>query len=208
MLAALRQQLKAWAGRTSRRSLRVSKTRLGPGGVWLIVLGTLLVGQVATVSWMRFHRAPLRGPAMEEPLTGIGPVSVNGAAPASWASVFATGGSCTLIVFVEPTCGACRQMRARWAEMLRVWRDSVGTPVHAVWASTADSASLRLFVGGFDLGRTDLVRIVGNPDDAGRQLGIYATPTSYLLDTHGRLRAGVLGIGMPPADSGRASCAA
>ena len=99
-------------------------------------------------------------------------------------------------------------MRDWWTTRLRAWRDSVGAPVHAIWLAGGDSATMSDFTRGYDLSGTTLVRV--SDDDAGRigrKLGVYATPTLYLLDHTGALRFGVLGEALPPADSGRAACA-
>jgi hypothetical protein len=110
------------------------------------------------------------------------------------------------LVFVEPTCAECRAMRDGWKVDASAWIDSVGAPVRVVWLTAADSISMRDFVAGYDLGPVTFARVVGNPNEVGRRLGVYGTPTLYLLDRSGALRVGALGYWFPPVDSGRVAC--
>lgn len=152
---------------------------------------------------------PPSGPTVGRPLPDPGSgVVVAGGGAVPWARLVGDGRSCALVVVASPTCAHCQRMRESWRADVASWTDSVGAPVRSLWLMAGDSATTQRFTAGFDLGATTIARLTGDAALAGRRLGIYGTPTVYLLDPTGALRVGVLGNGLPPADSGRAACRA
>jgi hypothetical protein len=171
---------------------------------WIVGTSTVLcVAQVAILAAR--HRSPV-GPTVGRRLPDPGPIVFRGQGVLPWSRIVTDGHGCTLMVFVDPGCGACQRMRDSWSADLSRWTDSVRAPVRAIWVTAGDSATVQRFTTGFHLGETTVARFVGDVAVASHRLGIYGTPTLYLVDRAGVLRVGVLGDGLPPVDSGRAAC--
>lgn len=165
-------------------------------------LVVLLAGQLGIREWQR-RPLPLRGPALgaELPETWI-----RGLEDGRTERLSTPGTSCTVVVFVSSHCGVCQRMRTSWPARLRVWRDSVPASIRVVWASREDASALKTFHAGYDFAGVRLAQLADFPHRSQEALGIYGTPTTYLLDRWGRLRVGVLGDQLPPADSAYAAC--
>lgn len=168
------------------------------------LLTTVLASQVAFNVWRR-TTPPLVGPTVGAPFPAVPAISSDSIA----AAALSAGGaghlrSCTLLVFVSTACGVCQRMRYTWAARFRTWRDSVGAPLSVIWVAPQDSADQAGFYEGFDL--DDVKKAQLADVDALTPLGIYGTPTLYLLDRNRRLRLGALGDVLPPADSVRHVC--
>lgn len=115
-------------------------------------------------------------------------------------------GSCSLLVIISSACPVCQRMRITWPRQYRAWADSIGAPMRAVWLSADSLEVLRTFYSGYDFRGIELARITTEPRAAMRRLGIYGTPTTYLIDRDGRLRIGVAGDQLPPTTSARTFC--
>jgi hypothetical protein len=115
--------------------------------------------------------------------------------------------SCTVVVAISTTCGVCALMRDQWNEKYSHWLDTVGAPVRAVWVAAAESDTLQAFLDGSGLlDAVGLARMRPGDPDFRTRLGVYATPTVYLLDQHDKLRIGSLGFNLPPVDSAAQIC--
>lgn len=128
-------------------------------------------------------------------------------APVEYLQALATQGDrCALVVLSSTSCYSCRLMRVTWPARARSWVDSVGGGVNLLWIGGDDVTEQQAFYAGFDFDGVALASVVG---DAGRvlgRLGLFATPTTYLLDRMGRLRQGVLGDRLPSVTAGVAAC--
>ena len=173
-------------------------------GLIVILGGTLL----AEAAWtLRPPRpVPLAGPTIGEALPNVGAISVENGPPRGVQAGLIGDGRCGVVIVIDPTCSACRRMRREWPAAYRAWRDSVGGPVRLTWLSNGDSAETANFYRGFRLPGVTRARYVFTSATAMSRLGVYLTPTTYLLDRDGRLRVGDIENFLPPADSTRAVC--
>jgi hypothetical protein len=94
-------------------------------------------------------------------------------------------------------------MRHDWRERFMAFGDTAGTTPVAIWIGFEPFAELRAFYAGFAF---DGIVLAQSLSPMARDLGVYGTPTLYLLDSSGRLRYGILGDRLPPVDSTIAAC--
>jgi hypothetical protein len=98
-------------------------------------------------------------------------------------------------------------MRVTWPDRFTIWTDSVGSDVRPLWLSEGGRAALRDFIAGFAMDEIDFAYVpLGGTREAYRLLGVLGTPTLYLVDREGIVRAGFLGDAFPPVDLSRSVC--
>lgn len=119
-----------------------------------------------------------------------------------------TVGECTLVVAISADCAVCQEARRTWAKRYRAWLDSAGVPVRPVWLAFSDSLGSSSFFAGFDFRGIGTFRVSDAPKVAAATLGLLATPTNYLLDRRGSIRAILLGDVLPSLRQARAVCRA
>lgn len=146
------------------------------------------------------------GPTLGQPLPSVGPLIVDGQVVGSINSVLVGHGTCSVVVGISPDCSFCREMRGTWQEGFSAWQDSVGVPIKAVWIAEADSLELDAFYASHSLPKVVKATLPAGSNQLRKQLGVYATPSVYLVDRRGRLRIGIIGHLLPPVDSTRAIC--
>lgn len=177
--------------------------RLGPV---IGVLASLLVGQFGFSVWRRaVVPPPLVGPRLGEPLPAVpGLVLGPGFDSARATTGQPTARTCTMLVVVSTACTICQRMRYTWPARFRVWHDSVGQPLAVVWAAPQSDSEQAVFYRGFGL---DSIRKEKLTDvHSLTRLGVYGTPTIFVIDRQMRLRIGILGDALPPADTVRRVC--
>lgn len=116
--------------------------------------------------------------------------------------------NCAIVVAISTTCGVCKRMRTQWAARYAAWSDSVRAPIEVIWVAAADSNEFANFFAGNELNDIRRLRLDASDERFRDQLGVYATPTIYLLDRENRLRTGSLGFTLPPVDSAVRACRA
>jgi hypothetical protein len=168
------------------------------------VLGVFLLGQGGVLVSRSLPKKP-EGPQVGSVLPDTRVVASDGHLT-SLRKELSSGSGCTVLVVVSPQCSFCQQMRIWWPPVFRAWSDSVGGAVRAIWLSNFDSSSLASFYQGYDLRETTKLRMTVMSDSLMHRLGIYATPTTYLLDRQGLLRFGTLDLSLPPVDSAKRFC--
>ena len=172
---------------------------------WAAVgLGVLLLGQGSVLVSRHLPREP-EGPELGSLLPDAMIVAAD-SRPTTLRRALSSGSACTLLVFVSPECLYCQQMRIWWPSVFRTGNDSAGGSVRAVWLSNSDSTSLARFYEGYDLRAVTTLRMTVRVDSLLHRLGIYATPTTYLIDRQGKLRTGTLDLDLPPADAAKHLC--
>jgi hypothetical protein len=97
-------------------------------------------------------------------------------------------------------------MRYWWAATAREWSTQVGAPISLLWIADEDERTIRAFVAGFDFDGITVGSFTDSRRNAFQLLGVFGTPTSYLLDARGVLRFGMMGDRFPPIADARAAC--
>lgn len=147
------------------------------------------------------------GPTIGEPLPATTVAVLNTDDVVSLQDLLAAEEACALLVLITTDCPFCLRMRETWTRNAAVWSDSVGSHVSKIWLAGDDLSSLNEFYGGYDFEGVTLARLDDDPARALGRLGVFGTPTTYLLDRGGLLRMGVMGERLPPAEVGREVCA-
>ncbi len=175
-------------------------------GVPVVLVAALLV-QVGVRLWRQQHPAPPTGPATGDvlPLVWVAPLAQSSDS-VRLTSLLTQGGGCSLLVVVSTTCHYSARMRYTWPEQARLWTDSVGVPLQLVWLAGEEPVDLLAFYRGYDLRGVRLLRVTSSPAEALARLGVFGTPTTYLVDASGRLRLAVMGNRLPPATAAREAC--
>ena len=83
---------------------------------------------------------------------------------------------------------------------------AVGVPMRGVWLSGEDKRVMESFYEGYLFQDIVRARVISRPGAAFHRLGVYGTPTSYLLDSFGKLRYGIMGDRLPSVEMVRESC--
>ena len=168
-------------------------------------LGVLAIVQAGFL-WQRSKPEIPEGPVLGEQWPALELFSLESGARTTIGNQPGATDSCTIVVAIATSCGACALMRDRWNVDYAMWLDSVKAPIRVAWIAAADSDVLEEFYNGYQLAEVRKVRMpLGDPSFRNR-LGIYATPTIYLLDRNDKLRTGSLGFNLPPADSAAQAC--
>lgn len=177
--------------------------------LWILFVVCAGVGGYLGSNWWQSARPhPPVGPALGEPLpsTPVRSVDVK-AAPVEYLEKLATAGNrCALVVLASMSCHYCQLMRLTWSARARSWADSVGREVNFIWLAGDDVTEQQSFYSGFDFAGVVLRTVVGEPGRALGRLGLFGTPTTYLLDREGLLREGVMGDRLPSVSAGMAAC--
>lgn len=158
--------------------------------------------------WAQNHPSPPTGPPLGEPLpaTNVTLLGVTDGSAETLRDFTSATGRCSLVVLASVSCSYCRLMRATWPSRARLWVDSVGAEVERVWLSGDSEGDLQAFYEGFDFDDVTLLRVPEEPALALGRLGLFGTPTTYLLDRKGRLHFGVMGDRLPPVSEGQDAC--
>lgn len=117
-----------------------------------------------------------------------------------------SSGSCRLITFVSSRCPICARMRTEWYARWRHWNESTDSRVVTIWLTSEGAAASRTFLPDSLLRGVVLARQPTHASGSWRDLGVYGTPTSYLLDPQDRLIYGIVGTQLPPVSLTRSAC--
>lgn len=180
------------------------RTKLLVGSA-LGLLAALAVVQ-ATIAWNRTRWQLPEGPALGEMLPALETVALETGEPIPVGNAAGTADSCTVVVAISTSCSVCLAMRDQWSSTYSAWHDSVEASIRVTWIAAADSGALLEFYSGHDLSGVRKARMRSDDVAFRNSLGVYATPTVYLLDRQDRLRTGSLGFNLPPADSATRAC--
>ena len=156
--------------------------------------------------WTTIVPSPPSGPTVGEPLPATRVTFLNSDSSLYLHEAMTSEDSCSLLVMISTTCPFCLRMRDSWRRDVTQWSDSLGVPVTMLWLAGEDDATLTEFYSGYDFEGVTLLRVADDPARALGRLGLIGTPTTYLLDPHGRLRMGVMGDLLPPIETGREIC--
>lgn len=152
------------------------------------------------------QRVPRVGPMVGERLPSMRVTILGEEGELPLTELLTRTGTCSLLVVGSTYCGFCQRMRVTWPGELRSWSEAVGTPVHAVWLMGQNPAVQNAFYDGYDFESITRAWIPSRPGRALRLLGIYGTPTTYLLDRTGRVRQGLMGDRLPAVEEGINAC--
>ncbi len=187
------------------RLLGRSKTAMGR--TRLLNVGLLISTIVFFAAWYRVDsNGRPTGPVTGNLLPDISLVEVTTAHHRTHRDFAGAAPGCVLVSFVSSRCSARMRRRATWASRARAWRDSVARPVRFAWVAAESPSALEGFVREFDFAGFTLLTF--NPEESNplSKLGVYGTPTTYLIDAEGRLRYGVLGPLLPALDVAASAC--
>ena len=178
----------------------MSRTRLA-----VCALSAVLLGQLAFLGYRSYARQNWK----RRIVIAAGNLHVRGTesvdAP-SLNQVITGGGTCAIVVVLDPVCGVCQQMRNTWRQRFVAWRDSLGFAIAPVWMLVGGAASARAFFAGSDLAGIKQVFVAEDVVSAARKLDLVATPTSYVFRARGGVAGRVVGDVLPAPDSVRSWC--
>lgn len=173
-------------------------------------LSVLLVGLVSYVAaaWWLDRPRPPSGPRLGAPLPSVNIAEFGQSQQVRTLGAFLTEqkAACSVVVFVTTSCPVCLRMRFAWTARAQAWADSLDYEPVLAWLTAEDSSRVEEFYRGFRMAPVRQLLVVGEQELAAERLGIFGTPTLYLLDRNGNLRFGIVGDNFPPADSARAAC--
>ena len=171
---------------------------------WGALVGGLVILLVVQVS----YKWPQPGPPSSGPALGktaVAEVTVvsNNQQPRSLLSLVPRA-SCAVVVVASTYCAVCARMRYVWRQRLASVASARNVGIAAVWLFSQDSTEVGKFTEQGDWKHIIVARLPS--PDVLEEIGIIGTPTTYLLDRHGKLRLGLLGDQLPPADSLVSAC--
>jgi hypothetical protein len=169
----------------------------------LLAGAVLVVLQVAVLTRPLYRSQPPSGPSRSSVI--VLPQSVEDRQRAKW-DTLQEHESCLLLVFVSSTCPICRHMRISWYARWRIWEDSLSARVPTAWLFAESERTTREFFPDSMMIGIRRLRQIHSGDGSWNRLGVYGTPTIYLLDRQRRLRYGVVGASLPPATVTDAVC--
>lgn len=141
-----------------------------------------------------------------KPLYNASVISLDEDAPVRLSEVLRRDGACSLLVVINTGCHVCASMRHTWGSRARAWSDSIGEQVRLVWLTGESSEALRQFTRSYDLADAAMVTIAARPERTLARLGVFGTPTTYLVDRDGHVRTGVVGDYFPSVAEARQVC--
>ena len=156
--------------------------------------------------WTAAVPSPPSGPTVGEALPATQVSLLNGDSILYLNEAVTSEGSCALLVMISTTCPFCLRMRDSWTRQATQWADSLDVSVTKLWLGGEEAETLAGFYSGYDFDGVTLLRVADDPARSLGQLGLIGTPTTYLLDSHARLRMGVMGDLLPPIEAGRQVC--
>ena len=173
----------------------------------IVFMFFLTVGYSGIQLWHITSWKPPTGPTIGEPLPATTVAVLNTEEVVSLQDLLGAEEACALLVLIATDCPFCLRMRETWTRNAAIWSDSVGSYVSKIWLAGDDLSSLNEFYAGYDFDGVTVARLDDNPARALGRLGVFGTPTTYLVDRDGLLRMGVMGERLPPAGVGRDVCA-
>ncbi|GEM_PF-2434442 len=179
--------------------------RTRPTNVVALILVVTFAGQLVHRKWQS-RWLPITGPTIGEPLPAVEMRLAGQRNVVASTDEFTSRNQCTLMVFFRPNCSVCSRMRTDWRERWAVSSDSIDAPIRTIWLTDHPEEATAPFTAGYHLGGIEFSTMVPSKKQSAELLGVYGTPTTFLLDRAGRLRVGVIGNQLPPADSARAAC--
>lgn len=177
--------------------------RSAPAAVISALLLLLLTVQIGIKSLA--SKSELEMPATMRTLPDFQVRQVHGTGQTSFYAL-AENSPCTIIVFASVSCSFCKRMRFTWRDDFSSLRDSTSLPIRSAWISPEKSDSIAVFFERVDFGDTEILQFASDPNRLTDRFGVRATPAVYLLDRNRRLRYGIYGPRLPPADSVKAAC--
>ena len=169
----------------------------------LLAGALLLVLQLAVLSWSLFRSQPPSGPSRSSVI--VLPAAEEYRQRAKW-DTLPDKESCLLVAFVSSTCPICRHMRQSWYAAWRTWEDSLSVRVPTVWFFSESERTIREFLPDSMMIGIRRLRQLHSGDGSWNRLGVYGTPTIFLLDRQRKLRYGIVGASLPPANVTDAVC--
>lgn len=173
---------------------------------WWVALAVTVVLQMGV--WKLYQGFPLAlaGPTPGAPFPAVRIGTLAGNSDLALADLLSESSGCSLLVIVSSSCPICRHMRVTWPGRFKRWADSVKAPVRAIWLMEEGRGHLAEFRRGYTLDRLELAFIAKDRTTALRDLGIIGTPTLYLIDSQGRMQAGLVGDRLPSAALAQSVC--
>ena len=159
------------------------------------------------LAWTAVRPVPPSGPNSGEPLETVLVDLADRSDPTSLRQLSVDlPGNCILLTTVSESCSVCRRMRLTWASRHGEWETRVGRSIPSVWLVDGALNSLAAFVSTYSMTHVSLAAIRPASPAHFRQLGVWGTPTTYLLDDSSKLIYGMIGNGFPPDSVARRAC--
>lgn len=186
--------------------------------VLITTLGLLALVQLALLLFVRdgaFERGTLQ---IGELFPSLDLVAVSSAADATGPvtlskrdiharDAVAAFDGCSLVVVASRHCGICLAMRETWQREVDAWSGSLALPIQSHWLFLDPPETLSEFTKHPNMDRVHISSIVGPGHRPGaRLLGVFGTPTIFLVDREGLLRIGVMGDLLPTASEAAQWC--
>ena len=165
----------------------------------VVCLGLLLIAQLSVISTQRRRRLP-EGPVLGEPLPPVQVRAMDRQNQQDLTKLLTENGTCSILVMVDTGCSWCRRMRSTWPSQLEALVGELGIPIKGVWLANEDIGVLARFCNGFDFRGVARAVVMPGMRKAFRRLGVFSTPTTYVVDSDGRLRYGLTGDRFPKSE--------
>jgi hypothetical protein len=168
-------------------------------------MALLVAGAIVQLSVLALRNPPVRfvdliGPQRDSVLTTFPVRALGETTTSDLRSLLTRGARCGIAVFMDVQCSICSRMRYSWAREYRQLVNNLGGPVNAVWMFGGSPDSVQEFIRGFE-DELIVAATVTSPTFVIRELGVFGTPITYVVDAEGRFRIGVSGNRLPPADA-------
>jgi hypothetical protein len=173
--------------------------------VAVLTVGLVAQGGRVIVNRQRHDLLTMHGPLANTPMPDVPVQRLSDGRTTRLVDAVRATHTCTMLYFVSAECPVCQRMRFGWGERFAKWSDSVQSPVAQVWVFSSDTAAVRKFLVGFDLGHPT-VTSTKDGADAVQKYGVIGTPTSFMIDKAGRVQFGLAGNQLPPAIAARHAC--
>ena len=174
-----------------------------------ILMGLLALLTLQIPLWIFLKRAPqLSGPMDGDTLANVRVSMFPSGEPVSLNDALRRKQSCAVVFAISTTCPTCARLRWVWPQHYRTWVDSVGVLVPVIWIIGGKLNIVENFLEGFYLPGVSVVTVPKDDRGLWKDIGVFATPMSYLTNREAVVRGGVAGTSFPEARLAREVCMA
>lgn len=167
-------------------------------GVVVAVLGGLLILQVTAMWFVGDKSVPFPpGPVTGEAMPSVSVTLIDTDQSRELGELLLLERGCTILIVADVECPVCARMRHTWQPRFDRWADSVSESLQVMWLFGNTAGETKEFLDNVERGGAIVAILATERLAALRQLGVYGTPTLYIVDRDTRLRLGISGFQLP-----------